>query len=158
MAENTLSQFSLAVACCPCRSESVNGNHFGFQSVTIFRRHTSENGYVLVMSPQVTLEKILVRQFLRLMSLRWCIFLKTKNVPSNVNDLRKHFQPRDQRVSLMRQLGSYMDTRVLQPSGRKRRHHCLLQDEGAIFSREAAQSLSRTSGTGVSQWRDPVGL
>ena len=60
-----------------------------------------------------------------LIFLRWLMILNTKILPPNVNDLRKHLQHRDQWVSLMRLLGSYLDPRVLHPSGRKRRHHCL---------------------------------
>ena len=71
------------------------------------------------------LEKILLRQFLRLISQRWYVVQKTQVAPSNTNKLWKHFQHRDQWGSLMRLPASYLDSRVLHPSGRKRRHHCL---------------------------------
>ena len=71
------------------------------------------------------LEKILLRQFLRLISQRWYVVQKTQVAPSNTHNLWKHSQHRDQWRSLMRQPGSYLDPRVLHPSGRKRRHHCL---------------------------------
>ena len=73
----------------------------------------------------MTLEKILLRQFLRLISQRWYVVQKTQVAPSNTNNLWKHLQHRDQWRSLMRLPGSYLHPRVLHPSGRKRRHHCL---------------------------------
>ena len=85
----------------------------------------------------MTLEKILFRQFLRLMSQRWYVALKPKIVPSNKNDLRKHLQHRDphgkQLGNPMRLPGNFLNPRVLHPSGRERRHHCLTQNVSAIL-------------------------
>ena len=83
-----------------------------------FRRLTSKNGYVLVMIPQVTRVKILLRQFLQLMSQRWYVVLKTKIVPSSTNNLWTHLQHRDQWGHLMLLPGNSLDPRVLHPSGR----------------------------------------
>ena len=136
-----------------CRVGSANGNHSGFQLATRFRKPTLRNGYIWVMTPRVTLGSSASKQFLRRIFLRWYINMITKIVPSNINDPRKHLQHRDQRGStsnlwtlhqhpnlhgkqlgnLMRLLGNSPEPRVLHPSGRERRHHCLLQDQGAIL-------------------------
>ena len=71
------------------------------------------------------LEKILLRQLQRLTSQRWHVVQKTQIAPSSTNNLWKHSQHRDQWRSLMRLPGSSLDPRLLHPSGRKRRHHCL---------------------------------
>ena len=135
-----------------CRVGFANGNHSGSQLATISRRPTSKNGYILVTTPEVTLEKILLRQFLRLMSRRWYVVRKTKIAPSGTNNLLMHHQHRDHWGSLMRLPGNYLDPRARHPCGREQRHHCLLQNVGTIFySPEAAQSFSRTSGAAVSQ-------
>ena len=55
---------------------------------------TSKNGYVLVMIPKVTLWKIPLRQFLRLMSQRLYVVQKTKIVPLSTNRLWTHLQHR----------------------------------------------------------------
>ena len=145
-----------------CRAGSANGHHFGFQLVTRSRKPTVRNGYVWVMIPQVTLGSFALKQFLRLMSPRWCIILKAKIEPSSTNDLRKHLQHRDQRCStsnlwmlhqhrnphskqlesLMRLLGSSPEPRVLHPSGRKRRQYCLTQNTGAILFTRSSSVLS----------------
>ena len=134
---------------------------FGFQLVTRSRKPSLRNGYVWVMIAQVTLGSTALKQFLRQMSRRWCKILETKIVPSNINDLRKHLQHRDQRGStsnlwmlhqhrnrhvkqlenLMRQLGSSPKPRELHPTGRERRHHCLLQDVGAILLTRSSSVL-----------------
>ena len=94
-----------------CRVGFADGNHSGSQLATISRRPTSKNGYTLVTTPQVTLEKILLRQFLGLMSQRWYVVRKTKIAPSGTNNLWMHLQHRDHWGSLMRPPGNYLDPR-----------------------------------------------
>ena len=87
-----------------CRNGSANGNHFGFQLATRFRKPTLRNGYIWVMIPQVT-----SGSKAWLIFLRWYRVLNTKIVPQNINDLRKHLQHRDQRGSLMLLPGNFLD-------------------------------------------------
>ena len=64
---------------------------------------------------------------------RWCRVLVTKVVHPNNSFLKMHLQHQDQRGSLVRQLGNYLEPRVRHPSEREQRHHCLPQDLGEFF-------------------------
>ena len=64
---------------------------------------------------------------------RWCRVLVTKIIPPNKSYLKKHLQRQDQRGSLMLLSGNLMAPKVLHPSGKELRHHCLSNDPGAIF-------------------------
>ena len=88
------------------------------------------------------MEKIILRQFLRLISQRWYVVQKNQVAPSNTNKLWKHFQHRDQWRSLMRLPGSYLDPRVRHPSGRERRHHCLPKTFASILFTRSSSVLS----------------
>ena len=61
---------------------------------------------------------MMIPQVLQLMSQRWNAIQKIKIVPSNVNNLRKHLQHRDQWGSLLLLPGNFLDPRVLHPSGK----------------------------------------
>ena len=90
--------------------------------------------YTWVMTPQVTSESSAWRIFLR-----WYMMPNTKIVPPYKNDLKKHLRHRDrhdrQVENMVRLLGKYLEPRVRHPCGRELRHRCLLQDQGAIFTR-----------------------
>ena len=57
--------------------------------------------------------------------LRWYRVLDTKIVPPNKSDLKKHLHYQDQRCSLMLFPGNPLGPRVLHPSWKELRHHCL---------------------------------
>ena len=138
-----------------CRFGSANGNDFGIQLATRFRKPTLRNGYIWVMIPQVTSGSSALKQFLRLISLRWYIILNTKictikhkrpqhrhqrSSTSDFRMLQQHPHLHGKQVeNLMRLLGNSREPRELHPSGRERRHHCLLEDVGAIlFTRSSS--------------------
>ena len=64
---------------------------------------------------------------------RWYRVLGTKILPPNKSVLKKHLLHQDQRGSLMLLPGNLLGPKVLHPSGKERRHHCLSYDLGAIF-------------------------
>ena len=58
---------------------------------------------------------------------------KTYIVPSGTNNLWKRLQHRDQWGSLMLLLGTFLDARVLHPSGKERKHQCLTKSSSVLF-------------------------
>ena len=72
---------------------------------------------------------------------RWCRVLVTKITSPNKSYLKKHLQHQDQRGSLMLFRGNLLGPRVLHPSGKELRHHCLLYDPGATSSTQSSSVL-----------------
>ena len=94
----------------PCQVGSVNGHRFGSRSATRFRRLTWKIGYTWVMTPPVRSESNAW-----LILLRWYRVLKTKIVPPDINDLKKHLRHRDrhcrQAHNMICLLGNYLEPR-----------------------------------------------
>ena len=109
--------------------------HFGFQLVTRSRKPTLRNGYVWVMIPQVTLGSSAFLTDPTAIQHR-----DQRGSTSNfwmIHQYRHHHGK--QLENLVRLLGSSPEPRVLHPSGRERRHLCLLQDVRSIlFTRSSS--------------------
>ena len=70
-----------------------------------------------------------------------CRALVTKVTSPSQSYVRKHLQQLDQRRSLMLFFGYLLGSRVLHPSGKELRHHCLLYDLGATSSTQSSSDL-----------------
>ena len=108
----------------------------------------------------MTLVKIILRQFLWLLTRRRYVVQRTKIVPSSTSNLQTYLQRRDPHGNQWGSL-SHLGTSWIPgycTFWEKPRHLSLLQDVGAILFTRGAQSLSRTSFNCRIPVEDPVEL